>query len=134
MDILNIRGEKNIAEDALSRLLNNINQETTRESTYTTETMSELYDIKELSEGMFPLYLKLIDHYHREDSILMEILNSVEYIKGYFCGIRNTTNLVMFNDKIVIPQLIQRYIMKWYHTYLFHPGLDRTEAIIPQHL
>ena len=96
--------------------------------------MSELYDIKELSEGMFPLYFKLIDHYHREDSILMEILNSVEYIKGCFCGIRNTKNLVMFNDKIVIPQLLQRYVVKWYHAYLHHPGLDIMKAIIFQHL
>ena len=37
-----IPGEKNIAADALSRLSNNENQETTHESTYKAETMSEL--------------------------------------------------------------------------------------------
>ena len=47
-DIEYIPGEKNIAADALSKLTNNGNKETTHESIYTKETMSELYDIKEL--------------------------------------------------------------------------------------
>ena len=40
-----IKGEKNVAIDALSQLPNNGNQETTHEKMYTTETMSEIYDI-----------------------------------------------------------------------------------------
>ena len=52
-------------------------------------------------------------------------LNSAEYIKGSYRGGRNNVKLVTFNDKIVISQLIQRYIVKWYHTYLLHPGLYR---------
>ena len=59
-DIEYIPGAKNIAADALSRLTNDGNQETTHESTYTTESFSELYDIKEQPEGTFPLYFKLI--------------------------------------------------------------------------
>ena len=34
---------------------------------YTTETISELYDIKELLDGTFTKYFKLIDRYHQED-------------------------------------------------------------------
>ena len=41
-DIEYIKGKKKIAADALSQLLNNGNQETTHEQTYTTENMSEL--------------------------------------------------------------------------------------------
>ena len=41
-----ILGNKNIAADALSRLPNNGNQETTHESTYTTEKNSEPYGIR----------------------------------------------------------------------------------------
>ena len=44
-DIEYIQGEKNMAADALSRLPSNVNQETAHETTYTTETTSELYDI-----------------------------------------------------------------------------------------
>ena len=65
-DIEYIPGANNIAVDALSQLPNNGNQETTHESTYTMEKMSELYDIEELTEGMIPVSFKLIDHYQRE--------------------------------------------------------------------
>ena len=37
-------------------------------------------------------------------------------------------------DKIVIPSKLQSYVVHWYHTYLLHPGMDRTEAMICQHL
>ena len=40
----------------------------------------------------------------------------------------------MFNDKIVIQKLLQRNSVKWYHKYFLHPVLDRTEAMICQHL
>ena len=40
------QGEKNIAADALSRLTNNGNQDTTHESTHKTETILELFDIE----------------------------------------------------------------------------------------
>ena len=52
-----IKCKNNIVADVLSRLPNGSNQETTHEQMYTTETMSKLYDIKELPEGTFPLYL-----------------------------------------------------------------------------
>ena len=65
--------------DALSRLPNKRNQETTHESTYTTETMSELYDIEKLPEGMFPLSFKDIDRYQREDPFLTEELKCAEF-------------------------------------------------------
>ena len=65
-DIEYIKGDKNIAADALSRLPNNGNQETTHEKTYTTETMLELYDIKELPKGTFPISFNLTDRCQRE--------------------------------------------------------------------
>ena len=58
-----IPSEKNIAAYMLSSLPNDINQETTYESTYTTETMSELYNINEITYVMFTLSFKLVDHY-----------------------------------------------------------------------
>ena len=66
-DIEYIKDEKNIATDALSRLPNNGNQESIHEKMYTTETMSELYDIKELPEGTFSLSFNLINHYQWEE-------------------------------------------------------------------
>ena len=34
---------------------------------------------------------------------------------------------------MVIPQFIQTFVVKWYHTYLLHPGLDQTEEMIRQY-
>ena len=61
-----------------------------------------------MSEGIFPLYFKLIDRYQREDPILTEKLTYAEYKKGYFCGGRNTIKLITYENKIVIKQQLQR--------------------------
>ena len=71
------------------------------------ETMSELYDIKKLTEGTYPLSFKLIDHYQSDESLLMEKLKCTEYHKGYFRGGWITTELVTYKYKIFIPQKIQ---------------------------
>ena len=62
----------------LSRLSNNGNQNNTYESTYTTENISELYDIDELPDGTFSLSFNIIDRYQREYPFLTEKLNSAD--------------------------------------------------------
>ena len=55
--------------------------------------------------------------------------------KGSFCGgIIIYLNLITCEDKVVILSKLQGYVLNWYHTYLLHPGMDRMEAIIFQHL
>ena len=61
-----------------------------------------------------------------------EKIKNSEYIKVSFRGGQNTIKLVTLNNKIVIPQLLQIYVLKWYHTYILHIGKDRTEEIIFQ--
>ena len=41
---------------------------------------------------------------------------------------------IMCEGKTVIPSILQSYIFHWYHRYLLHPRIDRTETIICQHL
>ena len=60
----------------------------------------------------------------------MEKLHSAEYQMGYFRGGKNTIEFVTYKDKILIPQQLQKYVVKWYHKYLLHPGLDRTDEVI----
>ena len=56
------------------------------------------------------------------------------YHKGSFCGSINIDNkLIMCEDNIFIPSKIQSFVLHWYHIYLLHPGMDKTEAIICQH-
>ena len=71
-DIKYITGKKNIATGALSQLPNNRNQETTHDSTYTMETMPELYDIYELPDVTLLLYFKLVDRYQRKYRFLQK--------------------------------------------------------------
>ena len=42
--------------------------------------------------------------------------------------------LITCKDKIIIPSKLQSYVVHLYHTYIFHPGMDRMEAMIHQHL
>ena len=48
-------------------------------------------------------------------------------------GINIDLRLITCEDNIVILPILQKYVLHWYHTYLLHPGMDRTEAIICQH-
>ena len=96
--------------------------------------MSDLYDTKEIPDVTFHLYFKLTELYQRQYLTLTEKLTGAEYSMGSFRVVRNTIKVVMYKDKIFILQKFQKYVVKWYHTYIFHPGLDLTEDIILQHL
>ena len=55
--------------------------------------------------------------------------------KGYFSGGSNDyLKLITCKNNIVILSKIQSYVLHWYHMYILHPGMYRTEAIIFQHL
>ena len=43
-------------------------------------------------------------------------------------------NLIMCKNMFFIPSIIQSYVLHWYHTYLIHPVMDRTVAMIHQYL
>ena len=97
--------------------------------------MSEINDTEEAPEGIFPINLKLIDQYQRKDPILLDKCKMGTYHKGSFRGGSNIhINLIMCEDKIVILSILQSYVLYWYHTYLFHPEMDRMEAMIHQNV
>ena len=41
-------------------------------------------------------------------------------------------NLNMCEGNILLPSILQEYILKWFHTYLLRPVMDGMEAIIHQ--
>ena len=97
--------------------------------------MSELHNINELPDSMFPLSLILINRYQQEDPFLSEKPKLSEYQKGSFLleG-RNTIELVTYKDNLVIPQKLQKYVLQWYRTRLLNPVPDRRESTILQRL
>jgi len=50
-----------------------------------------------------------------------------------FHGGGKERELIVYKDKIVVPQTLQKRIVDWYHTFLCHPGINRTEETISQH-
>ena len=57
------------------------------------------------------------------------------YQNGSFCrGTNIDLKIITCNNKIVTSSKLQSYVVHWYHTYLLHPVMDRTEAMIRQHL
>ena len=91
--------------------------------------------MKEIPEGTFPINLKLIQRYQRLKPSIRAKYKDGAYHKGSLCGGNNgDLNLKPCKDKIVIPSKLQSYAVHWYHTYLLHPVMDRTEAMIHQHI
>ena len=76
LDIDYIPGNNNIVAYLLSRLYVNSTQETTQESNYKKEILSEIDDIEELPKGNFLINLKLINQY-----------NMGMYKNDSFCGL-----------------------------------------------
>ena len=75
----------------------------------------------------------MIQKYQRSEPIITAKYKDDTYHKGSFRGGSNTDNkLKTCRDKIVITSMLQSYVVHWYHTYLLHPGMDRTEEIIRQ--
>ena len=73
--------------------------------------------------------------YKRSEPSLVEKHKDGTYHTGYFHGGNNIKlSLITCEDKIFIPTIIQIYILHWYHTYIIRPVIDRTEAMIHQHL
>ena len=104
------------------------------ESYYIAETFIKICNIEELPDGILPLKFTTIRHYQWEyygihakilcKNIFKELL--LWRPQSYYTG-----NVPI---KMFIPQKLQKYVLHWYHTYLLNPGLDRTKAIILQHL
>lgn len=128
-----VKGQHNIVADALSRM--NINDLEDFSDDITPGYYAECFGIDELPQDLFPLTYELIDKEQQKDNELLEALRKNQYSVNAFCGGDNTKrDLICHNGKIVIPASLRRRVVEWYHNYLLHPGLNRTEETIQQHL
>ena len=76
----------------------------------------------------------MIQIYQRKEPSIIAKYKYCTYYKGSFCGGSNICiNLITCKDDIVIPSTLWSYVLHYYHTYIFHPEMDRTEAMICQH-
>ena len=49
------------------------------------------------------------------------------YTSKTFVGGGKAFKLIVYNNKIVIPDAMKKRTMTWYHEYLLHPGIHQTE-------
>ena len=88
------------------------------------------------SDDFHPLNYQHLKIAQDKDKAILKILNmeKTKYKLQKFHGGGRITSLICYNGKIVIPNLLQRHVIMWYHTTLCHPGNNRTEETIGQHL
>jgi hypothetical protein len=131
-----IKGANNIVADALSRL--ELTTEPLEEIFFTEELCSELYcyGAEGMSDNDYPLTYKQIGEAQSKDKhILLEAKksNSKYQIKPYASG-GKVRELICYKEKMVVPTSLQYPVIDWYHHALGHPGINRTEETIGQHL
>jgi hypothetical protein len=135
-DLRYIKGSENIAADALSRL--GILNTPMDEAHFTEALRSELYafDKEDLPQTAFPLSYAFLGKEQSTDvAVLKEMAKTKSrYSFKSFTGGGKTRELICYNGKIVVPKRLQPRIIQWYHDYLGHPGINRTEETIGQHL
>ena len=130
-EIKYIKEPGNGAADALSRLM--LINSCIKEKDTTTGHLSESYSVEKLDSNTLPLTYQTIDKYKRKDKNIVEKLKRANYHNKYFRGGVNTFMIICKNDKIVVPTILRKYLVNWYHTYLLYPGTERREENISQH-
>lgn len=134
-DLRYVKGDRNIVADALSRL--DFLQPPLDEAHFTDELRSELYCYaqEELSIDDFPLSYRVLGTHQRHDEAMLKKLQKTNsrYSLRSFHGGGTERELICYKDKIVVPTTLQQRLVDWYHNYLCHPGVNRTEETIGQH-
>jgi transposase InsO family protein len=124
-----IKGDHNIVADALSRLPL-INDTTQEESQYTLDKLAECFATAlDPTLIKFPLKFQVIHKYQQADKTLKTTQHQLKSFHGGDIAYK----LMCHNDKIIVPKPLQKYLIEWYHQYLLHPGMNRTEETIKQH-
>ena len=133
-DLQYIKGTHNVVADALSRLeIEETPFEDTQESFL---GLMECFAKKQETDDFHPLNYQHLKIAQDRDKTILKILKmpNTQYALKEYHGGGKVTSLICYKDKIVIPNLLQKHVIMWYHTTLCHPGINRTEETIGQHL
>ena len=80
-------------------------------------------------------YAKIGAAQSKDKAILKELKKkNTKYALQAFVSAGKSRELICYNNKIVVPSSLHKTVVHWYHHYLGHPGINRTEETISQHL
>jgi RNase H-like domain found in reverse transcriptase len=138
-DLQYIKGGNNVVANALSLLhQQSISYQDSLESFYSIVECHKSDQKKTLPHDFHPLsYVHLETAQKRDSQSKKELLHKdSKYQLKDFHGVVGGTSrsLICYNNNIVVPKHLQKHVIDWYHIALCHPGINRTEATITQHL
>ncbi len=94
--------------------------------------MAYAFGETDTDDEAFPLRPELIAKEQKKDRTLMK---SFEKNKDSYVTRKIEDNeLIIYNNKIVVPYTLRQKIIAWYHEYLVHPGSTRMEQTLRQTL
>ena len=141
IELIYIKGEHNVAADALSRLPRSDATAGTKPAVCpSTDEAMETNEISaSISTDDCPLNYQLLEQEQRKNKALQRILDAPNekdptLTLSPFVGGGKSVQLVT-NSKglIVVPPSLQKKLINWYHERLGHPGRDRLYESIYQH-
>ena len=121
-----IQGEKNVVADALSRL----------DADFTSHAdeaqFCDHFNIEADDEEIaFPLSTRVIAEHQQKDDATIKLRGHPDTVTR---SMRDGSTVLLYKDKILIPVSLRKNVLQWYHEMLRHPGIERTEQTIRQHL
>eukprot|EP00957_Ditylum_brightwellii_P093364 7109327-Ditylum_brightwellii.AAC.1 len=84
---------------------------------------------------VYPLNFKLLQMKQHKDKVFLEALKKSEtkYDLKIFQGVHKSKSLICQEGKIIVPPLLWKQILDWYHTALCYSDTKRTKLTICQH-
>jgi hypothetical protein len=136
-----IKGEKNVVADALSRLAFRADDVEKEEDSL---LVDEVFDTSSWREFFQPLTIKEISREQPKDQYVQKLQEQAPHRLGELfedIGMKQGPDRVVTEEtegekrlgRIIVPQVLTKRLLKWYHAMLVHPGGARLYNTLRQH-
>ena len=132
IELIYIKGEHNVAADALSRMPRSNSTQLSAPALETNEISSTLTE-------ECPINYDLLHSEQEKNALLQRMVNSPEQgdpkltLSPFVGGGKSVQLITNAKGQIIVPPSLQKKLVVWYHERLMHPGRDRLYESIYQH-